>query len=134
MLSPSLERTIQVWPQISEVLFVPHTEAEYERAVSLLDELIDEVGEDENHPLASLMETIGTLIEGYEDSHLSEPAGDSISSLQEFMAEHALSIKDLPELGDEPFVTEILQGQRELTLSQIRSLAQRFGVTPAVFV
>ena len=134
MLSPSLERTIQVWPQISEVLFVPHTEAEYERAVSLLDELIDEVGEDENHPLASLMETIGTLIEGYEDSHLSEPAGDSISSLQEFMAEHALSIKDLPELGDEPFVTEILQGQRELTLSQIRSLAQRFGVPPAVFV
>jgi HTH-type transcriptional regulator/antitoxin HigA len=53
MLSPSLEKTVQVWPQISEVLFALHTEAEYERAVSLLDELIDEVGEDENHPLAS---------------------------------------------------------------------------------
>jgi len=134
MLSPSLRKTVQVWSQISEVLFVPHTEAEYERAVSLLDELIDEIGEDENHPLASLMETLGTLIEGYEDSHLPEPTGDPISSLQAFMIEHALTKKDLPELGGEPFVTEILQGQRELTLSQVRSLAQRFGVTPTVFV
>jgi HTH-type transcriptional regulator/antitoxin HigA len=134
MLSSSLEKTIQVWPEISEVLFVPHTEAEYEQAVSLLDELIDEVGEDEGHPLASLMETLGTLIETYEDSHLPEPIGDPISSLQEFMADHDLSPKDLPELGNEVIVTEILQGQRELTLPQIRSLARRFGVTPAVFV
>ena len=134
MLSSSLEKTVQVWPQISEVLFVPHTEAEYERAVSLLDELIDEVGEDESHPLASLMETLGTLIEGYEDSHFLEPNGDPLSSLQEFMVEHTLTKKDLPELGDEPLVTEILQGQRELTLPQIRALAQRFGVTPAVFI
>jgi HTH-type transcriptional regulator/antitoxin HigA len=134
MLSSSLEKTIQVWPEISEVLFVPHTEAEYEQAVSLLDELIDKVGEDEEHPLASLMETLGTLIETYEDSHLPEPTGDPISSLQEFMADHELSPKDLPELGDEVIVIEILQGQRELTLPQIRSLARRFGVTPAVFV
>jgi HTH-type transcriptional regulator/antitoxin HigA len=134
MLSPSLEKTVQVWPQISEVLFVPHTEAEYERAVALLDELIDEVGEEENHPLASLMETLGTLIETYEDSHLPEPMGNPISSLQEFIADHGLSHQDLPELGDETVVANILQGQRELTLPQIRSLAQRFGVNPAVFV
>ena len=113
---------------------MPHTEAEYKQAVSLLDELIDEVGEDEGHPLASLMETLGTLIETYEDSHLPDPIGDPISSLQEFMADHDLSLEDLPELGNEVIVTEILQGQRELTLPQIRALAQRFGVTPAVFV
>lgn len=134
MLSSSLEKTVQVWPEISDVLFVPHTEAEYERAVSLLDELVDEVGENEEHPLASLMETLGTLIETYEDSHLPEPTGDPISSLQEFMTDRNLSPKDLPELGDEVVVTKILQGQQELTLSQIQSLARRFGVTPAVFV
>ena len=106
----------------------------YEQTVALLDELIDEVGEEKNHPLASLMETLGSLIEMYENSHLPEPTGDLVSSLQEFMAEHGLSHKDLPELGDETTVTDILQGQRELTLPQIRALAQRFGVTPAVFV
>jgi hypothetical protein len=33
-------------------IFVPHTDEEYERTVALLDSLIDEVGEDESHPLA----------------------------------------------------------------------------------
>ncbi len=134
MLSSALEKTAQVWSQVAEVLLVPHTEAEYERAVTLLDELIDEVGEDENHPLASLMETMGSLIETYENSHLPEPKGDPISSLQEFMADHELTTRDLSELGDETVVVEILAGQRELTLLQIRALAHRFGVTPAVFV
>ena len=51
---------------------MPHTEAEYQRLVALLDELIDRVGEDEVHPLASLMEIIGTLNERYEEEHVPE--------------------------------------------------------------
>lgn len=47
-------------------------DAEYERLVEVLDQLIDQVGEDETHPLASLMEVIGTLIEKYEDEHVPE--------------------------------------------------------------
>jgi HTH-type transcriptional regulator/antitoxin HigA len=45
---------------------------EYNRLVSLLDSLIDEVGEDESHPLASLMEVLGVLIERYEDEYVPE--------------------------------------------------------------
>ena len=37
MLSPTLERTIQLWPEMAEVLYVPHTEAEYEQTVALLN-------------------------------------------------------------------------------------------------
>ncbi len=40
--------------------------------VRFLDTLIDDVGEDENHPLASLMEVLGVLIEKYEDEHVPE--------------------------------------------------------------
>lgn len=43
-----------------------------ERLVGALDELIDIVGEDENHPLASLMDVVGVLIEKYEDEHVPE--------------------------------------------------------------
>ena len=53
-------------------VFVPHTETEYRRLVALLDGLIDEVGEDEAHPLASLMEILGVLIEHYEAEHVPE--------------------------------------------------------------
>jgi len=51
-----------------------HTDAEYRRLVAVLDGLIDEVGEDETHLLASLMEVIGVLIEKYEDDHVPELA------------------------------------------------------------
>jgi HTH-type transcriptional regulator / antitoxin HigA len=44
----------------------------YDRLVAVLDTLIDTVGEDEHHPLASLLEVIGTLIEKYEDEHVPE--------------------------------------------------------------
>jgi HTH-type transcriptional regulator/antitoxin HigA len=53
-------------------VYVPHSEEEYCRLVALLDELIDEVGEDETHPLASLMEIVGVLIERYEEEHVPE--------------------------------------------------------------
>jgi len=45
---------------------------EYSELVVILDQLIDQIGEDETHPLASLMEVIGVLIEKYEDEHVPE--------------------------------------------------------------
>ena len=62
----------EVWPMMAPVVFVPHAESEYQQLVTLLDDLIDVVGENENHPLASLMEVIGVLIEKYEDEHIPE--------------------------------------------------------------
>ena len=45
---------------------------EYEVVVGILDQLIDEIGGDETHPLASLMEVMGVLIEKYEDENVPE--------------------------------------------------------------
>lgn len=47
-------------------------ETEHQKLVNLLDNLIDEVGEDESHPLASMMEIIGLLIESYESKNVLE--------------------------------------------------------------
>ena len=60
------------WAEMADTVFVPRTETEYRRLVALLDGLIDEVGEDEAHPLASLMEILGVLIEHYEAEHVPE--------------------------------------------------------------
>ncbi|MDL1893833.1 hypothetical protein FBQ87_13245 [Sphingobacteriales bacterium CHB3] len=71
-MSNAVRETLTRWPAVSEFVFVPQNEAQYNRLVQLLDELVDEVGEDESHPLASLMEVIGVLIEKYEDEHIPE--------------------------------------------------------------
>jgi HTH-type transcriptional regulator / antitoxin HigA len=72
MQSLNFDRTITAWTLIAETVFVPHTEQEYDRLVELLDSLIDRVGENESHPLASMMDVIGVLIENYESEHIPE--------------------------------------------------------------
>ncbi len=72
MQSLNLDQTITAWSPISKTIFVPHTKDEYEQLVALLDDLIDQVGEDEAHPLASMMDVIGVLIENYETEHIPE--------------------------------------------------------------
>ena len=51
-----------------------HNDREYRQLVKQLDRLVDEAGEDENHPLASMMEVTGVLIEKYEDENVAELA------------------------------------------------------------
>ncbi len=72
MQNLDVNKTADAWSSLAGTVFVPHTEEEYQRLVALLDGLIDEVGEKESHPLASLMEVISILIEKYEDEHVSE--------------------------------------------------------------
>jgi HTH-type transcriptional regulator / antitoxin HigA len=74
MQNPDVSKTADAWAALAGAVFVPHTDEEYRRLVALLDGLIDEVGEDESHPLASLMEIVGVLIEKYEDEHVPELA------------------------------------------------------------
>ncbi len=69
-----LENVTKAWPPISRAVRVPRTEADYQELVELLDRITDEVGENENHPLASLMDVLGVLIEKYEDEHVPELA------------------------------------------------------------
>lgn len=72
MLTTSAQQVVKLWPVVAPVVRMPSNDMDYEETVSLLDYLIDEVGEDESHPLASLMEVLGVLIEKYEDNHVPE--------------------------------------------------------------
>lgn len=117
-----------------EPLFVIRNEQDYELAVARLNSLLDEVGTDENHPLYGLLDTLGTLIEVYEEDHFPIPDSSGAEVLQFLMEEHGLRQLDLPEVGSQGVVSEILNGKRELNVRQIRALARRFGVSPAVFL
>ena len=70
MQNLDVNKATDAWSLLAGAVFVPHTDEEYRRLVAILDGLIDEVGENESHPLASLMEIVGVLIEKYEDEHV----------------------------------------------------------------
>ncbi len=72
MSAAQLEILTRSWKPISALVCVPRTDAEYSRLVFLLDEITDEVGEDEDHPLASFMDVLGALVEDYEGASVPE--------------------------------------------------------------
>jgi HTH-type transcriptional regulator/antitoxin HigA len=127
-------QVIQNLTQTAQLLYVPTREEEYEHLVQLLDEITDIVRDDENHPLANLMDVLGVLIENYEAENVPVLEADPIAVLKYFMAEYGLKQKDLPELGSQGVVSEILSGKRELNIRQIKALSERFQVPSSVFV
>jgi HTH-type transcriptional regulator/antitoxin HigA len=120
---------MSVWPLLSI-----RNERDYDSAVERLNLLLDEVGAEERHPLYGLLDTLGTLLRVYEEQHRPMPTAGGADMLRFFMAEHDLAQADLPEIGSQGVVSEILNGKRELNVRQIRALAARFHVSPAVFI
>lgn len=115
-------------------LGVLYSEQEYENAVAVLDEILDEIGENENHPLADMAEALSVFIEDYEDAHAPMPGSSIPEILKSLMEEHGLKQSDLPEIGSQGVISEILSGKRELNVRQISLLAKRFSISPAVFM
>ena len=121
------------WKNIAPLLTI-RNEREYNAAIKRLNELVDEIGDNEKHPLYSLLDTLGTLVHAYEEEHYPVPDVSGAEVLRSLMEEHGLTQSDLPEVGSQGVVSEILSGKRELNVRQIRLLAERFGVSTAVFV
>lgn len=133
-METQLENIANVWPTIKNIFSVPHTELEYKNLVSLLDSLIDEVGENESHPLSSLMESIGNLIETYENNYIPPVSGTPLEALRYLMEEHNLKQSDLSIIGSQGVVSEILKGKRNLNIRQIKELSSKFNISPLVFI
>ena len=132
-MSVSTKHIEQHWAPIRRLLSI-RNEREYEYAIKRLNALLDMIGTNERHPLYTFLDTLGTLIHAYEEKHHPMQDVSSADMLQYFMEEHGLKQSDLPEVGSQGVVSEVLNGKRELNMRQIRALAKRFHVSPAVFV
>ena len=110
------------------------TKKDHTRAVELLDVILDEIGENEKHPMAELADAISVFVEKYEAEHVPIPPAKPLAALRFLMREHDLRQSDLREIGSQGVVSEVLGGKRELNARQIKRLAKRFGVSPAVFI
>jgi HTH-type transcriptional regulator/antitoxin HigA len=107
----------------------------YEQRVRVMDELLERIGSDESHPLMPLLDLLTKQIEAYEAEHHNLPDATPAEVLQYLMEEHDLKQTDLAdELGGQSVVSAILNGKRELNTRQVKALAARFNVSPAVFL
>lgn len=121
------------WAYLQPYLTI-RTERDYAQAIQRLNEWLAEIGDNERHPLYELLDTLGTLIHAYAEQHQPIPACSGAEMLQFLMDEHGLTQSDLPEVGSQGVVSEVINGKRQLNVRQIRALAERFHVSPAVFI
>ncbi|MGH9894270.1 MAG: helix-turn-helix domain-containing protein [bacterium] len=131
-----LDSVAQAWEALRDSSGIGpiRNEADYDERVALLNSLIDTVRDDEAHPLAGLMEIVGDLVENYENTYYSMPEAEPREALRFLMEEHGLKQGELPEIGSQGIMSEILAGKRAINARQAKLLAARFGVSAAVFI
>jgi HTH-type transcriptional regulator/antitoxin HigA len=121
------------WAPIAPILSI-RNEAEYDAAVVRLNSLLEVVGTNQSHPLYSLVDTLGTLVHNYELEHHAIPDTTGAEVVAYLMEEHGLTSEDLPEIGPSDMVEQYLNGEIELSVEQIRALANRFRTSAAAFI
>ena len=67
---PALQASWQAFDSMAHLRPI-HTEADYDRTVKVMNALLDLAGEDEDHPLSSLIDLLADLVSGYEQVHYS---------------------------------------------------------------
>jgi HTH-type transcriptional regulator / antitoxin HigA len=115
----------------------PTNQKEYARLEKILDQLIDEVRNNERHPLAIVMQIIGDNLEQYDNEHYPD-IGQNVSEIdfvKYLMDSHDLNQNDLADIfGGQANVSKFLSGERSLSKSQIAGLKKRFGISADFFV
>ena len=78
---------------------------------------------------------LGILVCDYEQKHEPMLVLKGIKLLKALMVEAELSEKDLVDIfSPESLVADVLNGNRELTATQIQKLADFFHLSPAAFL
>ena len=113
------------------------SDEDYRDALELVNYLIDH--DDEN----PLIDFLTAKIADYEDNNERfvefnkdvEEMPVGVALLRTLIDQHKLTYSDLKdEIGSKPLVSQILSGQRSLTISHIKALSARFDLKPQWFL
>lgn len=133
-MNARLDAALAHWSYVAPLLTPPADDENYQALVEALDAILDAGGADETHALAGLATMVGELVTNYEAHRYPMPeAMNAIEALAFLMAQHGLRQSDLPEIGNQGKVSEILSGKRTINLRQAQALAKRFEVGIEVF-
>ena len=111
-----------------------HSEIEYDRMVAMMNSLLDVAGDDEEHPLSSLLELAGDLVSRYEQEHHAIEPASPRDALRFLMEARGLRQDDLRAVVPQSNLSAILAGKRKISATMAGKLGKFFGISAAVFV
>jgi HTH-type transcriptional regulator/antitoxin HigA len=111
-----------------------HSETDYDNAIEMLDSL---VGFDLNPDQEDYLIVLTTLVGEYEDEHYAIDSSDAtgLPALKYLLEQNNMTASDLGLLlGNRSLGSKILRGERQLSKTHIRKLAERFKVDAGLFL
>ena len=114
-----------------------NSKEEYNQAIELMDVLVDDAEKndlliDYLFPIIERYEATAPEFAEFNERIDSMDMGQTMLSL--LMDHHHLKTTDFRnEIGNEDLVNDITNGKRRLTISHIKKLSARFGLSPALF-
>ena len=106
----------------------------YDRAVKAMNVLVDHVGDDEDHPLAGLLDMLGGYIADYDEEHHRIEASPPYETLAFLMQQQGLKQTGLADLVDQGTLSKILRGNRAISKTLAKALPARFKVSVQTFL
>ncbi len=133
---PQPQAILQAWMPFKERVGVTtvRTEADYRRAQATIEVLLGEIGDDEAHPLAEVLDYLSDQVKAYEDRHFLIPEAEPHEVLHFLMDQHQLKQEDLSDCAPQSRISDILGGKRAISKEVAKCLAKRFHVHADVFL
>lgn len=111
-----------------------HDETGYDQMTSLMNSLLDVVGDNEDHALSGLLELVGDLVSIYEREHYAIEPAEPKDSLRFLIEARGLKQDDLCAIVPQGNLSAILAGKRKISATLAGKFGKFFGVSPAIFV
>jgi len=111
-----------------------HDEKSYIRMTALMNSLLAAAGDDEDHPLSTLLDLVGDMVAKYEQEHHAIEPAEPKDALRFLIEARGLKQEDLSPVLAQSNLSAILSGKRKISAALAGKLGKYFGVSAALFV
>lgn len=111
-----------------------HNDEDFERMSTLMHSLLQELGDDEDQPLSSLLDLVSDMVSRYEQEHHAIAPAAPKDALRFLMEARNLRQEDLADIVAQSNLSAILAGKRKISAALAGKLGTFFGISPAVFI
>lgn len=133
---PEPQAILRAWMPFKKLVGVTsvHSAKDYAQASATIAALLDEVDDNENHPLAEVLDYLADQVKTYEDENFQIPQAQPSEVLRFLMTQHDLKQDDLGDCAPQNRISDMLSGKRAISKEIAKRLAQRFNVRADVFL
>ncbi len=133
---PQPQAILRAWLPFKELIGVTkiRNEADYAQICATVEALLNEIGDNEAHPLADVLDFLADQMKAYESEHFPVKETGPREVLRFLMDQHGLKQEDLADCAPQSRISDILNGKRPVSKVIAKKLAKRFSVSANLFL